>query len=49
MAGGQSLLSPALHKLPRVDIVAATHGHGDHIGSLLEVAREHQPQDGCQL
>jgi len=34
----------ALKKLARVDIIAATHGHGDHIGDLLAVAREHQPQ-----
>lgn len=41
---GNPACPPALHKLPRVDIVAATHGHGDHIGSLLEVAREHRPK-----
>jgi L-ascorbate metabolism protein UlaG (beta-lactamase superfamily) len=43
LAGNPSC-PPAFHKLPLVDIVAATHGHGDHIGSLLEVAREHQPK-----
>jgi len=41
---GNPACPPSLHKLPRVDIVAVTHGHGDHTGSLLEIAREHQPQ-----
>jgi L-ascorbate metabolism protein UlaG (beta-lactamase superfamily) len=40
LAGNPSC--PASFKtLPRVDIVCATHGHGDHIGDLLAIARDH--------
>jgi L-ascorbate metabolism protein UlaG (beta-lactamase superfamily) len=41
--GGNPACPAAFKKLPRVDIVAVTHGHMDHIGDLLEVAREYQP------
>ncbi len=34
----------SFRKLPRVDIIAATHGHSDHIGDLMSVAREHKPK-----
>jgi len=27
-----------------VDIIAVTHGHGDHLGDTIALAREHQPQ-----
>jgi L-ascorbate metabolism protein UlaG (beta-lactamase superfamily) len=43
LAGNPSC-PPAFQKLPRVDVVAATHGHGDHIGSLLDVVRQHKPE-----
>jgi len=32
-----------LKKLDRVDVILATHGHGDHIGDLLDVAQRHKP------
>jgi len=41
---GNPACPPSLHTLPRVDVVAVTHGHGDHIGNLLDVARAHQPK-----
>jgi L-ascorbate metabolism protein UlaG (beta-lactamase superfamily) len=30
-------------KLDRVDVMLATHGHFDHIGDAIEIAREHNP------
>jgi L-ascorbate metabolism protein UlaG (beta-lactamase superfamily) len=43
LAGNPSC-PPAFKKLPRVDIIAVTHGHGDHIGDLLDTARQHKSQ-----
>jgi len=33
-----------LKKLSRLDVMLITHGHGDHIGDALELARAHKPQ-----
>jgi len=36
---------PAEEKEPeRVDIVAVTHGHGDHVGDVTELGKEHKPR-----
>ncbi|MGI9533849.1 MAG: metal-dependent hydrolase [Thermodesulfobacteriota bacterium] len=31
-------------KVNSVDVVAVTHGHFDHIGDLLQIAKEHNPK-----
>jgi L-ascorbate metabolism protein UlaG (beta-lactamase superfamily) len=40
---GNPACPASFHKLARVDVIAVTHGHSDHIGDLLATAREHQP------
>jgi len=34
----------ALKKLERADAILLTHAHGDHLGDLIEIAREHNSQ-----
>lgn len=34
----------SLKRLDRVDVILLTHGHGDHLGDLLEIAKQHNPQ-----
>ena len=33
-----------LKKLSRVDVMLITHGHGDHFGDAVALARQHKPQ-----
>lgn len=33
-----------LKKIPRLDVIFLTHGHGDHLGDLLALAKQHRPQ-----
>src|SRR6516165_9555257 len=33
----------ALKRLKKVDLMLATHGHFDHIGDAVEIARQHNP------
>jgi L-ascorbate metabolism protein UlaG (beta-lactamase superfamily) len=35
---------PALKKPARVDTILITHGHGDHIGDVVTLARAHKPK-----
>ena len=37
----------SLKRLDRVDVILLTHGHGDHLGDLLEIAKKHSPQIAC--
>jgi len=34
----------ALKKVPRLDVVFLSHAHSDHLGDLLELAKQHKPQ-----
>ena len=33
-----------LHNIGKVDVIAITHGHFDHISDAVEIAKEHKPQ-----
>ncbi len=35
---------PADKKVKKVDVMLCTHGHGDHIGDAVEIAKQHAPQ-----
>jgi L-ascorbate metabolism protein UlaG (beta-lactamase superfamily) len=41
---GNPACPPALKKPARVDIILITHGHGDHIGDVVTLARAHKPK-----
>jgi L-ascorbate metabolism protein UlaG (beta-lactamase superfamily) len=41
---GNPACPEALKKVGRVDVVLVSHGHGDHIGDLLALARAHKPK-----
>jgi L-ascorbate metabolism protein UlaG (beta-lactamase superfamily) len=32
-----------LKKVPRLDVIFLSHGHSDHLGDLLELAKQHKP------
>lgn len=34
----------SLKKVPKLDVVFLSHGHEDHVGDLLELARRHRPK-----
>jgi L-ascorbate metabolism protein UlaG (beta-lactamase superfamily) len=34
----------ALKNVPRLDVIFLTHAHGDHLGDLLALAKQHKPK-----
>jgi L-ascorbate metabolism protein UlaG (beta-lactamase superfamily) len=38
------LSPPELHNVQRLDAIFLTHGHSDHLGDLLALARQHKPK-----
>jgi L-ascorbate metabolism protein UlaG (beta-lactamase superfamily) len=35
---------PSEKKVKKVDTLLITHGHGDHIGDAVEIAKQHEPK-----
>jgi L-ascorbate metabolism protein UlaG (beta-lactamase superfamily) len=35
---------PALRSVPKLDVIFLTHGHSDHFGDLLALAKQHKPK-----
>jgi L-ascorbate metabolism protein UlaG (beta-lactamase superfamily) len=40
---------PGEQEPERVDLIALTHGHGDHVGSTVELFEKHQPTVVAQI
>jgi L-ascorbate metabolism protein UlaG (beta-lactamase superfamily) len=40
---GNPICPPADKKVEKVDVLLCTHGHGDHIGDAVEIAKKHKP------
>jgi L-ascorbate metabolism protein UlaG (beta-lactamase superfamily) len=41
---GNPACPPQERKVKKVDIMLITHGHGDHIGDAVEIAKQHTPK-----
>ncbi len=41
--------SPAEFKLPRIDAMLISHGHGDHTGDAIQIAKEHECPVVCNF
>jgi L-ascorbate metabolism protein UlaG (beta-lactamase superfamily) len=41
---GNPACPETMKKIARVDVILVSHGHGDHIGDLLALARAHKPK-----
>jgi L-ascorbate metabolism protein UlaG (beta-lactamase superfamily) len=35
---------PGLRNVPKLDVIFLTHGHTDHSGDLLALAKQHKPK-----
>ena len=44
---GNPSCPPASKKLDRVDVMLITHGHSDHLGEAVSIARQHRPDVAC--
>src|SRR2546425_2908474 len=44
---GNPAAPPSAKALPKIDLVLITHAHGDHLGDLAEIAKEHSPDIVC--
>ncbi len=44
---GNPACPPAAKALPTLDLVLITHGHSDHVGDLLAIAKKHSPDIVC--
>ncbi len=44
---GNPAAPPAAKALPKIDLVLITHGHSDHVGDLVEIAKKHSPDVVC--
>jgi L-ascorbate metabolism protein UlaG (beta-lactamase superfamily) len=41
---GNPACPPSEKEVKKVDIMLVTHGHGDHIGDAVEIAKKHKPK-----
>ncbi len=36
-------------EVEKIDVIAITHAHSDHVGSVMDLAKEHSPEIVCML
>ena len=44
---GNPACPPAAKTLPPIDLMLVTHGHSDHVGDLITIAKKHAPDIVC--